>query len=227
MTQETRESLIPPSFHARADFFSRKVCGLLDGEPKDEATVREALAGMEDMFEVIAAGLYSLASMLIGEGEQSVALVEDAIATAELPGSDSASRSRRAGRMALCREAIRILAARSAESLAVPAGLERARPCIDDDDLDSVGVSGEELMELIAGRERESVRAWLASLPTPLRVVFAMRAVAGFTSAETAGMLAASGGPAAGGWTPDLVREGYRQALCSLASQLIHATTAR
>src|SRR5664279_500015 len=35
---------------------------ILDGSP--------AFEGMEEVFEVIAAGLYSLASMLVGEGEQ-------------------------------------------------------------------------------------------------------------------------------------------------------------
>ena len=37
-------------------------------------------------------------------------------------------------------------------------------------------------------------------------------------------LLAAHGGPRAAGWTPEAVRELFRQALCSLASQLIHAT---
>ena len=37
-----------------------------------------------DMLDAIAAGLYSLASMLIGEGEESVELVETAVATAEV-----------------------------------------------------------------------------------------------------------------------------------------------
>jgi hypothetical protein len=40
-------------------------------------------------------------------------------------------------------------------------------------------------------------------------------------------MLAEHGGPKAAGWTPDAVRELFRQALCSLTSQLIQATAAR
>jgi hypothetical protein len=40
-------------------------------------------------------------------------------------------------------------------------------------------------------------------------------------------MLAAHGGPQAAGWTVDAVREFCRQGLCSLASQLIQASTAR
>jgi hypothetical protein len=52
-----------------------------------------------------------------------------------------------------------------------------------------------------------------------------LRAVAGFSPAETAGLLAAHGGPEAAGWASEAVRELFRQGLCSLASQMIHATS--
>ncbi len=80
---------------------------------------------------------------------------------------------------------------------------------------------------MMAGPDRDRVRKWLASLPLEMRVVFVLRAVAGFTSADTAAMLAAHAGPSAAGWNADAVREIFRQGLCSLASQLIQATTAR
>jgi hypothetical protein len=71
------------------------------------------------------------------------------------------------------------------------------------------------------------VRNWLAGLATVPRTIFVLRAVAGFTPRDTAALLAAHGGPQAAGWTEDAVREFCRQALCSLASQLIQASTAR
>jgi hypothetical protein len=40
-------------------------------------------------------------------------------------------------------------------------------------------------------------------------------------------LLAAHGGAGAEGWTAEQVREVFRQALCSLASQLLHAANAR
>ena len=46
--------------------FARRVHGMLDGHPKDEATVARELQGFENMFDVIAAGLYTMASMLVG-----------------------------------------------------------------------------------------------------------------------------------------------------------------
>ena len=80
---------------------------------------------------------------------------------------------------------------------------------------------------MLAGPGRDSVRNWLESLPIETRVIFVLRAVAGFTAPETAAMLVAYGGPDASGWNADAVRELFRRGLCSLASQLIQANAAR
>jgi hypothetical protein len=80
---------------------------------------------------------------------------------------------------------------------------------------------------MLAGPNRENVKHWIEGLPTETRVIFVLRAVAGFTANETAEILAGHGGKGAEGWNPEAVREIFRQGLCSLASQLIHATTAR
>jgi hypothetical protein len=181
---------------------------------------------MDDVFDAIAAGFYSMASMLVGEGEESVRLVETAVATAEVAACSDPHGARKSARRALCEAALEALAHRDAGSLAAPEGLEAIATCIEDDDLDAAGVSRDELERMIAGPDRERVREWLESLSTASRTVFVLRAVAGFTAAETAGMLAARGGPAAAGWTAEAVREVFRQALCSLASQLIQASTA-
>ena len=92
----TEHSLIPPEpIPAGADEFSKKVKGLLDGQAKDEATVSRALEGMDDMLDRIAAGLYSMASMLVGEGEDSIGLVETAVAQTDISGSSDADRSQK------------------------------------------------------------------------------------------------------------------------------------
>lgn len=221
-------SLIPPeSIPAEAQEFSDRVHSLLDGQPKDDATVNRALEGMDAMFEHIAAGLYNLASMLVGEGEDSVRLVENAVATTEVSASDSVIAGRKKSRLALCGAALDIIAERDPSSLTAPAGVPASSTCIEDDELDAVGVSAAELERLFAGPDRDRVRNWLADLQPVLRIVFTLRAVAGFTAVETAGLLAAHGGAAASGWTTESVREIFRQGLCSLASQLLHASTAR
>jgi hypothetical protein len=227
MAKETSDnsSLIPPQpLPEGAAEFAEKVHGLLDGRPKDEATVARAFEGMDSMFDVIAAGLYSLASMLVGEGEDSVRLVETAVATAEVSACSSAEEARRSSRLALATAAIELLAERDPQSLEAPEELEHAVTCIEDDDLDAAAEAREAMERMIAGPDRDRVRAWLESLPTALRTIYVLRAVAGFPASDTAGLLAAHGGSRAAGWTPDAVRELFRQGLCSLASQLIHAT---
>lgn len=224
----SHDILIPvPQIPAGAEAFSQKVHTLLDGQPKDNSTVEKAFEGLDDIFDAIAAGLYNLASMLIGEGEESVRLVETTIATAEISQGNDARQARISSRRALCTAAIRILELRAPGCLAAPVQLASVSTCIEDDDLDAAGVTGEELEMMLAGPDRDRVRNWLASLSTVTRVIFVLRAVAGFSSSEGASLLAANGGPEAAGWNSEAVRELFRQGLCSLASQLIHASTAR
>ncbi|HEY3628211.1 MAG TPA: hypothetical protein VGL00_18120 [Terracidiphilus sp.] len=224
-TPTPNSSPIPPQAVAEgATESAEKVRGLLDGKPKDEAIVAGALVGMDNMFDLIAAGLYSLASMLVGEGEDSMRLVETAVAKAEVSACSSAEAAHRASRVALATAAIELLAGRDPKGLAAPENLEHAVTCIEDDDLDAAAEARESMERMIAGPDRDRVRAWLESLPTALRTIYVLRAVAGCSAADTAGLLCAHGGPRAAGWTPEAVRELFRQALCSLASQLIHAT---
>ncbi|MGA3370899.1 MAG: hypothetical protein ABSC48_03970 [Terracidiphilus sp.] len=223
-----RDSSIPAQpATAGADAFSARVHGLLDGQPKDEATVAKALEGLDEVFDRIAAKLYRMASMLVGEGEESVRLVETAVANAEVSVCHDPTLARKSSRRALGAAALELLARRDPAGLAAPEGLEPVTSCIDDDDLASAGISTEELEGMMAGPERDRVREWLASLPTAMRTVFVLRAVAGLTAAETVALLKAHGGPQAAGWTQEAVREVFRQGLCSLASQLLHASAAR
>lgn len=212
---------IPESAHA----FAARVHGMLDGQPKDETTVVRAFDGMDEMFDLIAAGLYSMASMLVGEGEDSIRLVETAVANSDLSACPDPGKARKSSRRALCAAALDMLALRDATSLSAPQGLEHATTCIEDEELDAAGVSSEELERMIAGPDRDRVRNWLESLPTVLRTIFVLRAVAGFTTAETASLLQAHGGPHAAGWNEDAVRELFRQGLCSLASQVLQAAS--
>jgi hypothetical protein len=228
MPRESDHRLIPTEpLPYGAEDFARQVRTMLDGQPKDEGTVTRAFEGLDDMFDKIAAGLYSLASMLVGESEEGARLVETAIATTEMPAGANPREARQNSRRALAAAALESLARRDPEGLAAPVGLEPVRTCIDDDDLDAASEYGEELERMIAGPDRDRVRNWLESLPTALRTIFVLRAVAGFNARETATLLAAHGGPEAVGWTPDAVRELFRQGLCSLASQLLHETAVR
>jgi len=220
----SKDVLIPKqAIPAGAEEFSQKLHGLLDGQQKDEATVSNALGGVDALLDVIAAGLYSMASMLVGEGEDSIQLVETAIARTDLSACKNADDARMSSRRALCGAAIELITERKPGSLAAPEWLEHVATCIEDDDLESAGISRAELESMLAGPNREHVKDWIEGLPTQTRTIFVLRAVAGFNAAETAEMLAGHGGPGAERWNADAVRETFRQGLCSLASQLIHA----
>jgi hypothetical protein len=210
---------LPP----QAQDFARKFNKMLDGQQKDEAAVASQFEGLEGMFDIIAAGLYSLASMLVGEGEDSIRVVENAVANADIGSCSQPEEARQASRRALVAAALSLIAARNPESLAAPAGLEHADTCIEDDDLDAAGVSREELERMMAGPDRDRMRVWLEGLPTPIRTIFVLRAVAAYSTAQTAAALVEFAGPRAVGWRAESVRELFRQGLCSLASQMVKA----
>jgi len=226
--ENEQASLIPPKpMPEVAAEFTRSVQGLLDGRAKGDPEIKQALTGLDEMLDIIAAGLYSLASMLVGEGEESVRLVEYTVATVEVSQCGDHFEARRSSRLALVKAALEIIAHREPGGLAAPQSAAGPATCIEDDDLDSAGISAREFEQMIAGPERDRVREWLANLPTRLRTVFVLRAVAGFSSSETATLLATHGGASAAGWTDSAVRDIFRQGLCSLASQLIHASVGR
>jgi DNA-directed RNA polymerase specialized sigma24 family protein len=216
-----------PAHPKGAEFFEQ-VTEMLDGKPKDAAVVEAAMTGWEEMIERIAANSYRIASMLIGEGEEAVGLIEQVITEADLSAAHDHLEARHNCRLLLAGKAIGVLSRRDAASLAAPA-VDDSGPvsCIDGDDLDAAGITSAELEEMLTGPDSQRLRSWLEGLSIPLRVVFVLRAVAGLTSAEIAGLLGEHGGPPAHAWTPDAVRTSFRQALCSLASQLLHATAAR
>jgi DNA-directed RNA polymerase specialized sigma24 family protein len=225
MSDDSASSLIPPQpIPEGAQTLTDRVRGLMDGQPKDDATVAQALEGMEAVVDRIAAGLYSLASMLVGEGEDSIELVETTIATVPASAMRDPIEGRKNCRLALCGAAIELLAQRDPDALPAPENLHSRGGCIDDEDLDAAAESRLEFERLIVGPERGRVRRWLVDLRPGLRTVFVLRVSAGFTAQETADLLAAHGGPQAAGWTEEAVREVFREALCSLASQVLQAS---
>src|SRR4051812_6784795 len=161
--------------------YSTQGSSLTPPQPLPENVTRP-LEGTDNMFDRMAARLYSLASMLVGEGEDSIRLVETAVATAEVAAFSSAEDGRRSSRVALATAALELIAKRNPDSLAAPKGLEPAVTCIEDDDLDAAAQSREAMERMIAGPDRDRVRAWLESLPTALRTIYVLRAVAEFTT---------------------------------------------
>jgi hypothetical protein len=201
--------------HPQGSQFFANVTEVLDGKPKDAAQVEAALSGMDQLLEKIAGELYHIASMLLGEGEQAIVLIEQTIADVDIPSCSSHIEARHKARLTLAAKAVAILRQRDPGSLAAPPDQDGPVSCIEDDDLDAAGVSPAELEQMITGPDNHRLRNWLESLSLSLRVIFVLRAVAALSSTEVAGLL---------DWTPDAVRSIFRQALCSLASQLLQAS---
>jgi len=197
------------------------------GCPEPDAEQAVQRAQMNAVLDKIAAELYNLASMLVGESEECVKLVEAAIDKAEISACQNPRAARKSIGRALCKGGVALLASRDAESLKAPDMAAYPATCIEDDDLESAGISLQQLEQMFYGPDRERVRNWLAELPQAAHAVFVMRAVASLTQAETAGILAEFGGPKAAGWKPESVREVFREGLCSLASQLLHASAGK
>src|ERR1039457_1768509 len=51
---------------------------------KNDTKDKKTQAGMDEIFDQIATGLYNLASMLVGEGEDGIRLVEAAVADTDI-----------------------------------------------------------------------------------------------------------------------------------------------
>ncbi len=180
-----------------------------------------------EMLQAVAGELYHLGAMLLGEGEATVDLVERTIATAEIPACEDMAQALHGAHVAMAASVMELLSQRNSQYLAAPAGEFGPPNCIGDDDLDAVGVTADDLKRLVSGPGREQLREWLEGLPVAERTIFVLRAVGGLSTPEVAGLLALHGGKAAQGWMTDAVRNTFRQALCSLASQLLQDSASR
>jgi hypothetical protein len=181
----------------------------------------------DSILETIAADLYRIGSMLLGEGEETISLVEQAVGAIYIPDCSSPADASHTGRLALAAGAIDLLQQNAPALFAAPADDSGPASCIEDDELDAAGVTHAELAEMLSGPDAHRLRTWLESLSAPLRIIFVLRAVAGLSSVEVAVLLAENGGQAAQNWDPNAVSSSFRQALCSLASQLLHASNTR
>jgi hypothetical protein len=213
--------------HPRGAASIHKATEMPDRQSRKSGVMQAASSGGDVLLEKIAGELYGIASMLLGEGEEAVGLIERVVTNADIPTCCDQAEARRKARLLLAADAIAVLGRRDSASLAAPGDDSGPASCIEDDDLSAAGVTPDELEQMIAGPESHRLRDWLEGLSVSLRVIFVLRAIAALTSVEAGGLLAKYGGPKAADWTPEAVRGSFRQALCSLASQLIHATATR
>ena len=166
--------------------------------------------------------MYRFAALMLGSETEALRLVESTVAAVEIDPCADPQAAKGLVRDRVLEGALAILARQDPASFAeVPAAA--ASPCLEEDD-ESAPLSGEQLSQLVSGAGRGRLREWLGRLSLAQRAVFVQRAVLGQDNAATASAINRFARPAV--WTADAVGRLFRQALCSLASSLIHAASA-
>lgn len=165
--------------------------------------------------------LFQTAALLLGDQQEAITTVEQAVASAQLDPCAEPDRA-----LVESRElAVRLALARAVElhpGAFNPTNISSGpNVCFDTDDLESSGVSGKQLAQLVSGSARTQLRDWLEHLQPEARVIFVLRAMLGKDSEAVAESLQQSG--AGAGWTAAQVGQVFRGALCSLAGSLVHA----
>ncbi len=179
----------------------------------------------------MAAELFQLASLLVGDENRALQLIETSLATMAIDPCLDPEAAREQARARVVHGALAMLsqAQPGAFSHVVELDAQHA-PCVQDDDLQAAGITPAQLRAWLEQQEkpelRRGLRAWLEDLPLVQRTIFVQRAVLGQGNEAAASLLREAAGREAGGWTPQRVSEVFRQALCSLASALAHAPTA-
>ncbi len=179
----------------------------------------------------MASELFQLASLLIGDEGRALQLIEQSLATIEIDPCLDPVAAREQARARVVRGALTELsAAQPAAFRSTSAEAPGYAPCVQDDDLEAAGITPAQLRVWLEQQGkpelRRGLRTWLEELPVVQRAIFVQRAVMGQGNEAAAKLLREAGGEEAGGWTPQIVGESFRQALCSLANSLAHAPAA-
>jgi len=178
------------------------------------------------MAEDTALHLFQIAALMLGDEQEAVSLVEQSVARVEADPCAEGTLAYDEARALLVKTAVQRMAGLYPEAFAVPSAPPADAACIETDDLDAVGLSGEQFGAMISGPGRARMREWLERLAPALRAIFVLRAVAGQDGEQTAESLRQSGATGAQAWRRDQVGTAYRQALCSLATSLMSAQIA-
>ena len=171
--------------------------------------------------ESAAIEMYRFAALMLGSEAEALRLVESTVASVDIDPCSDPEAAEGIVRERVVQGALAIMHSHDPASFATLPAPDPCAPCLEDDD---VPVSNVEISELVAGAGRSRFRDWLDRLSQAQRAVFVQRAVLGRTNADTALAINHFARPAI--WTADAVGSLFRQALCSLASALVHSAPA-
>ena len=179
---------------------------------------REAVLKAENA----AVEMYRFAALMLGNENEALELVETTVAQVDIDPCADPSAVKGLVRERVLYGALEIMHRHDPASFTVPSSSPRTDSCIDDDS--TVPLSGEEISHLVESAGRGPLRAWLERLSQAQRAVFVQRAVLGSSNADTARAINRYSRPSI--WTAEAVSNLFRQALCSLASSLLHSAPA-
>lgn len=165
--------------------------------------------------------LFQLAALMVGEEEEALKLVEESVSAAEMDPCADAPAAGEVARTQLAQRALAWMKLRDPASFDVAGDFPQSASCVDTDDVEAAGLSGERLANLLGSAKRQELRAWLEQLPLAQRAIFVQRAVMGRDSRATADAMREAAGSE--GWNSDSVSQTFRAALCSLANRLAHS----
>jgi hypothetical protein len=172
--------------------------------------------------EEAAMEMYRFAALMLGNESEALRLVENTVNTFEIDPCANPAAATGLVRDRVLEGALEIMHRQDPASFAeVPA--PGPGTCLEEED-HGASLVGDEVAVLLARAGRGSLRDWLDRLSQAQRAVFVQRAVLGQDNAATATAINRFARPAV--WTADAVGRLFRQALCSLASSLVHAAAA-
>ncbi len=170
--------------------------------------------------ENVALEMYRFAALMLGNEAAALSLVEDTLFAVEVDPCADPCATKGLVRERVLDGLLAIMQQRDPSSFSALPRADEPGSCIEDDG----PLSGKEISVLVSGAARGIVRDWLNRLSQAQRAVFLQRAVLGSSNVETARAINRVAQPSV--WTAEAVSSLFRQALCSLASSLVHSAQA-
>jgi hypothetical protein len=183
-------------------------------EPPCSGQGSEALLKAENA----AVEVYRFAALMLGNEAEALSLVENTVAAVEIDPCADPCAAKGLVRERVLDGALAIMHLQDPTSFAYAPRVDGSGSCFEDD----APLSGAEISAMLASAGPGHLRDWLNRLSQAQRAVFVQRAVLGSSNAETARAINRLARPAV--WTGKAVSSVFREALCSLASSLVHST---
>lgn len=164
--------------------------------------------------------MFQFAALMLGSETEALRLVESTVADVDIDPCADPAAAEGLVRKRVLDGALAIMHRHDPASFANVPTPDPCAPCIEDDE--TAPLTGAEISDLVAKAGPGRLRAWLDRLSQAQRAVFVQRAVLGQDNAATATAINRFARPSI--WTAEAVSSLFRQALCSLASALVHST---